>query len=145
MARILGGIACSHTPRIGFPMGGRKQNDPIQKPVFEGIAPPSKRLAEKLPGARFNIANDPRASFFFDHDSAAALNTDNDDAITDVDGGQRHLPAFTALVGPEKAADGCIVAHGRLASPMGQTEAKAARVYSLVSGIRPVISTKTHG
>src|SRR5262245_64366840 len=35
MARIVGMIATSHTPTIGFALDGKKQEDPVWKPIFE--------------------------------------------------------------------------------------------------------------
>ncbi len=36
MARIIGGIATSHTPTIGFALDAKKQEDPVRKPIIEG-------------------------------------------------------------------------------------------------------------
>src|SRR5215831_9003133 len=35
MARIIGAIATSHTPTIGFALDSQKQSDPVWKPIFE--------------------------------------------------------------------------------------------------------------
>ena len=37
MARIVGAIATSHTPTIGFAYDGKKQQDPVWKPDFRGL------------------------------------------------------------------------------------------------------------
>ena len=60
MARIIGGIACSHTPTIGFAVDGRKQNDPVWAPMFEGFAPAKAWLAEKKPDAAVHHLQRPR-------------------------------------------------------------------------------------
>ena len=39
MARIIGAIATSHTPTIGFAFDANKQNDPIWKPIFDAYEP----------------------------------------------------------------------------------------------------------
>ena len=92
MARIIGGIACSHTPTIGFAVDGRKQNDPVWAPMFEGFAPAKKWLAEKKPDALFMIFNDHVTSFFFDHYSAFTLGIDSQYSVADEGGGERDLP-----------------------------------------------------
>jgi gallate dioxygenase len=92
MARIIGGIACSHTPTIGFAVDGKKQNDPVWKPVFDGFAPAKAWLAEKKPDAVFMIFNDHVTSFFFDHYSAFTLGIDTQYGVADEGGGERDLP-----------------------------------------------------
>ncbi len=39
MATIVGGIATSHTPTIGFALDAKKQQDPVWAPIFEGYEP----------------------------------------------------------------------------------------------------------
>ena len=39
MARIIGAVACSHTPTIGFAFDKSKQQDPVWAPIFEAFAP----------------------------------------------------------------------------------------------------------
>ena len=92
MARIIGGIACSHTPTIGFAVDGKKQNDPVWAPVFEGFAPVKAWLKEKQPDALFMIFNDHVTSFFFDHYSAFTLGIDSEYGVADEGGGERDLP-----------------------------------------------------
>lgn len=93
MARIVGGIACSHTPTIGFAVDGGKQNDPVWKPVFEGFAPAKRWLADRNPDAVVIIFNDHVTSFFFDHYSAFTLGIDTQYRVADEGGGERDLPA----------------------------------------------------
>ena len=50
MARIIGGIAASHTPTIGFAYDRNKRDDPVWAPIFENFAPLSAWLAEKTAG-----------------------------------------------------------------------------------------------
>jgi gallate dioxygenase len=92
MARIIGGIACSHTPTIGFAVDTDKQNDPSWAPIFEGFEPARAWLKEKKPDALVMIFNDHVTSFFFDHYSAFALGIDNQYKVADEGGGERNLP-----------------------------------------------------
>ena len=73
MARIIGGIAASHTPTIGFAYDRNKGDDPVWAPIFENFAPLASWLAEKRPDVLVWIYNDHVTSFFFDHYSAFAL------------------------------------------------------------------------
>lgn len=92
MARILGGIACSHTPTIGFAVDRDKSNDPVWAPIFEGFAPVRRWLEEKKPDVLFMIFNDHVTSFFFDHYAAFSLGIDHSYAVADEGGGARDLP-----------------------------------------------------
>jgi gallate dioxygenase len=92
MARILGGIACSHTPTIGFAVDRAKSDDPVWAPIFEGFKPVSNWLRDKKPDALFMIFNDHVTSFFFDHYSAFCLGIDNAYAVADEGGGARDVP-----------------------------------------------------
>lgn len=92
MARIIGGIACSHTPTIGFAVDKQKQNDPVWAPIFEAFQPIRQWLDEKKPDALFVIYNDHVTSFFFDHYSAFTLGVDNTYPVADEGGGARDLP-----------------------------------------------------
>ncbi|EME69604.1 protocatechuate 4,5-dioxygenase [Paramagnetospirillum caucaseum] len=93
MARIIGGIACSHTPTIGFAVDGNKRDDPVWAPIFEGFEPARRWLREKKPDALFMIFNDHVTSFFFDHYSAFALGIGTEYGVADEGGGERDLPA----------------------------------------------------
>ncbi|HWW63438.1 MAG TPA: gallate dioxygenase [Sphingomonadaceae bacterium] len=92
MARIVGGIATSHTPTIGFAFDGKKQEDPIWKPIFEGYEPVRAWLKEKKVDALFLIYNDHVTSFFFDHYSAFCLGIGEEYSVADEGGGPRNLP-----------------------------------------------------
>ena len=39
MARIIGGLAVSHTPTIGFAVDHEKQQEAAWAPIFESFAP----------------------------------------------------------------------------------------------------------
>ncbi|MES3022858.1 MAG: gallate dioxygenase [Pseudomonadota bacterium] len=92
MATIIGGIAVSHTPTIGFAYDTNKQNDPAWAPIFESFGPIRDWLKEKRPDALVYIFNDHVTSFFFDHYSAFALGIDKEYAVADEGGGARNLP-----------------------------------------------------
>ncbi|BAK77523.1 protocatechuate 4,5-dioxygenase [Pseudogulbenkiania sp. NH8B] len=92
MAKIIGGIACSHTPTIGFAVDRNKQDDPVWAPIFEAFKPVKEWLAEKQPDVLFMIYNDHVTSFFFDHYSAFTLGVDQRYPVADEGGGARDLP-----------------------------------------------------
>ena len=107
MARIIGGIAASHTPTIGFAYDRNKRDDPVWAPIFENFAPLSAWLAEKRPDVLLLIYNDHVTSFFFDHYSAFALGVGPEWQVADEGAGARDLPP--------------IKGHPRLAAHIGQS------------------------
>ena len=92
MATIVGAIATSHTPTIGFALDTHKQADPNWAPIFEGYEPVRQWLAEKKPDVLFFIYNDHVTSFFFDHYSHFALGVGDSYPVADEGGGPRKLP-----------------------------------------------------
>jgi gallate dioxygenase len=92
MATIVGGIASSHTPTIGFALDTNKQNDPVWAPIFDGYKPVQKWLAKKRPDVLLFIFNDHVTSFFFDHYSHFALGVGAEYRVADEGGGPRSLP-----------------------------------------------------
>lgn len=92
MARIIGGVAVSHTPTIGFAYDTGRQHDPAWAPIFEGFEPLRAWLREKRPDALVYVFNDHVTSFFFDHYSAFTLGIDDAYAVADEGGGPRELP-----------------------------------------------------
>jgi len=94
MARIIGAVACSHTPTIGFAFDKNKQQDPVWAPIFEAFAPVQRWLAERKPDVLFFIYNDHVSSFFFDHYSAFSLGVGERHEVADEGGGARDLPAL---------------------------------------------------
>ena len=92
MARIIGAIASSHTPTIGFAFDRNKQQDPVWAPIFEAFGPVRKWIEEKKPDVLFFIYNDHISSFFFDHYSAFTLGVGERYAVADEGGGPRDLP-----------------------------------------------------
>jgi gallate dioxygenase len=92
MARIIGAIATSHTPTIGFAFDKNQKDDPVWGPIFKAFAPVRAWLEEKKPDVMFVIYNDHITSFFFDHYSAFALGIGAAFAVADEGGGARSLP-----------------------------------------------------
>jgi gallate dioxygenase len=107
MARIIGGIAASHTPTIGFAYDRNKRDDPVWAPIFENFAPLSSWLAEKRPDVLVLIYNDHVTSFFFDHYSAFTLGVGPEWHVADEGAGARDLPPING--------------HPQLASHIGQS------------------------
>ena len=73
MAMILGAVASSHTPTIGFALDTHKQDDPAWAPIFAGYKPVQEWLAARRPDVLLIVFNDHVTSFFFDHYSQFAL------------------------------------------------------------------------
>ncbi len=107
MATIVGGIATSHTPTIGFALDTNKQKDPVWAPIFEGYKPVQQWLADKRPDVLFYIFNDHVTSFFFDHYSHFALGVGDRYWPADEGGGPRRLPPIKGHPGLARH-----VAHG---------------------------------
>lgn len=99
MARIIGAIACSHTPTIGFAFDKNQQQDPVWRPIFESFEPVRNWIAEQAPDVMFVIYNDHITSFFFDHYSAFALGVGPSYPVADEGGGARALPPLPSHPG----------------------------------------------
>jgi gallate dioxygenase len=99
VARIIGAVAASHTPTIGFAYDRKKQNDPAWKPIFEAFRPVQQWLTERKPDVLFVVYNDHVTSFFFDHYSAFALGIGESYAVADEGGGVRDLPPVKGHAG----------------------------------------------
>jgi gallate dioxygenase len=107
MANIIGAIASSHTPTIGFALDANKQHDAVWAPIFAAYEPVRAWLAEKKPDVLLVIYNDHVTSFFFDHYSAFALGIGKEWKVADEGGGARDLPP--------------VVGHAGLARHIGQS------------------------
>jgi gallate dioxygenase len=92
MASIIGAIASSHTPTIGFAMDANNQDDAVWAPIFAAFEPVKEWLAAKKPDVLLMIYNDHVTSFFFDHYSAFALGIGDQYRVADEGGGARDLP-----------------------------------------------------
>ena len=99
MARILGAVASSHTPTIGFALDKNKQDDPVWAPIFEGYKPVQDWLAQKKQDVLLMIFNDHVTSFFFDHYSQFALGIGDSYGVADEGGGPRALPPIRGHAG----------------------------------------------
>ena len=99
MATIVGAVASSHTPTIGFAYDRRKHGDPVWAPIFEAYEPVQAWLAAKAPDVLFVIFNDHVTSFFFDHYSQFALGIGESYAVADEGGGPRALPPVRGHAG----------------------------------------------
>lgn len=92
MAKIIGGIACSHTPTIGFAKDTKSPDDPSWREVFSLFDPVKAWLEEKQPDVLFFVYNDHITSFFFDHYSPFVLGVDDQYVTADEGGGARVYP-----------------------------------------------------
>jgi gallate dioxygenase len=94
VARIVGGVAASHTPTIGFAYDQNKQDDADWAPIFTAFEPVRQWFRQKQPDAIVYIFNDHVTSFFFDHYSAFTLGIGDSYPVADEGGGPRALPAI---------------------------------------------------
>jgi gallate dioxygenase len=94
VARIIGGVAASHTPTIGFAYDQNKQDDRDWGPIFQAFKPVQDWFREKKPDAIVYIFNDHVTSFFFDHYSSFTLGIGEEYPVADEGGGPRALPAI---------------------------------------------------
>ncbi len=92
MANIVGAIATSHTPTIGFALDANKQHDAVWAPIFKAYEPVQQWLQEKQRDVLLVVYNDHVTSFFFDHYSAFALGVGSEYQVADEGGGARKLP-----------------------------------------------------
>lgn len=92
MATLIGGIAASHTPTIGFALDRDKRADPVWAPIFEAFAPLRAWMETHRPDVLLFVYNDHVTSFFFDHYSAFTLGIGTQWAVADEGGGARALP-----------------------------------------------------
>jgi gallate dioxygenase len=99
VALIIGGLAASHTPTIGFAYDRDKRDDPAWAPIFENFAPLAAWLAEKRPDVLLMIYNDHVTSFSFDHYSAFALGVGPEWRVADEGAGARDLPPINGHPG----------------------------------------------
>jgi gallate dioxygenase len=99
MANIIGAIASSHTPTIGFALDTGKQDDPAWAPIFKAYEPVKQWLAENKPDVLLVVYNDHVTSFFFDHYSAFALGIGERYQVADEGGGARDLPPVNGHTG----------------------------------------------
>ena len=92
MARIIAGLAASHTPTIGFAKDTKTADDPAWADVFRVFAPLTAWLKENNPDVLLFVYNDHVTSFFLDHYSPFVLGVDDEYAPADEGGGPRDYP-----------------------------------------------------
>lgn len=92
MATIVGGVAASHTPTIGFAFDRDKRSDPAWTAVFEAFDPVRVWLERARPDVLFFVYNDHVTSFFFDQYPTFALSVAAEHRIADEGFGPRPLP-----------------------------------------------------
>lgn len=92
MATIVGGIATSHTPSIGFAVDTHKEDDAVWAPIFKDYEPVRAWLEKQAPDVLFVVYNDHVTSFSFDHYSHFALGIGDVYPVADEGGGARVLP-----------------------------------------------------
>ncbi|MGH8987853.1 MAG: gallate dioxygenase [Acidimicrobiales bacterium] len=92
MALIIGGVAASHTPTIGFAYDAHKEKDESWAPIFRSFEPVREWFRQERPDAIVYVFNDHVTSFFFDHYSAFTLGIGEEYAPADEGGGPRKLP-----------------------------------------------------
>jgi len=92
MARLIAGIAASHSPTIGFAKDTRTAEDPAWSDVFRVFGPVKDWLEKNQPDVLLFIYNDHITSFFFDHYSPFVLGVDDRYATADEGGGPREYP-----------------------------------------------------
>jgi gallate dioxygenase len=110
MATLIGAIATSHTPTIGFAQDAAHRDDPAWKPIFEAYAPVKAWLEANRPDVLLVVYNDHVTSFFFDHYSPFALGIGSSYAPADEGGGPRRLPPVAGHVELAAHVGRCMVA-----------------------------------
>jgi protocatechuate 4,5-dioxygenase, beta chain len=63
MAKIIGGIACSHVPAIGVAMDRGMSGTPYWEPLFRGYGPAREWLAKQKPDVAIVVYNDHASAF----------------------------------------------------------------------------------
>ncbi len=93
MAKIVAGIGVSHVPSIGPAYDKKRQNEPDWKPLFDGIAPVKKWLAEEIkPDVAIVVYNDHGCDFGLDRVPTFAIGTQDEYEQSDEGFGLRPLP-----------------------------------------------------
>ena len=99
MARIIAGLAASHTPTIAFAKDTKTKDDPAWADVFKVFQPLQDWLEKRKPDVLFFIYNDHITSFFFDHYSPFVLGIDDRYVTADEGGGPREYPPVAGHLG----------------------------------------------
>jgi hypothetical protein len=92
MARVVGGIGCSHAPSIAHSYDRGLQNDPMWAPLYQGYAPAKEWLDKLRPDLIIVVYNDHMNRFFFDAYPTFALGVSESHPQADEGWGKRDLP-----------------------------------------------------
>ena len=92
MARIVGGIGCSHAPSIANSYDRGLQKDPAWAPLYEGYEPAKVWLDRLRPDLMIIVYNDHMNRFFFDAYPTFALGVGETHPQADEGWGKRDLP-----------------------------------------------------
>jgi len=94
MARIIGGIGCSHAPSIAHAFDRDLQGDPEWQPLFEAFAPARPWLAAARPDVIVAFYNDHMNRFFLDCYPTFAIGVGAEHPLADEGWGLRDFPPF---------------------------------------------------
>ncbi|MGN6461543.1 MAG: class III extradiol dioxygenase family protein [Pseudolabrys sp.] len=92
MARIVGGIGCSHAPSIAHSFDRGLQKDPMWKPLYDGFEPAKEWLEKLKPDLIVAVYNDHMNRFFFDAYPTFALGVADKHPQADEGWGKRDFP-----------------------------------------------------
>jgi Catalytic LigB subunit of aromatic ring-opening dioxygenase len=92
MARVIGGIGTSHSPRLAHAYDRGWQQDPAWAPIFGGYEPAKQWLRRAAPDLIVLIYNDHVNQFFFDAYPTFALGVGDSHGQADEGWGKRDLP-----------------------------------------------------
>jgi hypothetical protein len=92
MARLIGGIGCSHAPSIAHSYDHDQQRDPMWAPLYAGFEPAKEWLSRVKPDLMIVLYNDHMNRFFFDAYPTFALGVADTYAQADEGWGRRDLP-----------------------------------------------------
>ena len=102
MARIVAGVATSHTPAIGAAVDNGKTETDYWKPLFQGYEPSKKWMAETAPDVVIMVYNDHTNAFDFRMIPTFALGCADEFPIADEGWGPRPVPVVKGY--PELAS-----------------------------------------
>ena len=94
MARIVGGIGCSHAPSIAHSYDRKLQKDPMWAPLYDGWEPAKEWLTRLKPDLMVVVYNDHMNRFFFDAYPSFALGAADSYPQADEGWGPRDFPDF---------------------------------------------------
>ncbi|MBI3503747.1 MAG: protocatechuate 3,4-dioxygenase, partial [Proteobacteria bacterium] len=94
MAKLVGGLGCSHVPSIGAALDRGLADTPDWKPFFDGIGPGRDWVRANRPDIAVVIFNDHGNSYFSDRVPTFAIGCAERYALADEGWGPRPLPAF---------------------------------------------------